>query len=112
MKSMSQRSQLVNTEEEEVIFFEGWTPDNLPIIADLRQNHRLADVHEFAIEPAMKGILDEVSAHRLSRAQLNECCIGIGITGHTTHCNSIQNTHIRYTHKLKSIYCQKKANNC
>lgn len=69
---MSQRSQLVNTEEEEVIFFEGWTPDNLPIIADLRQNHRLADVHEFAIEPAMKGILDEVSAHRLSRAQLNE----------------------------------------
>ena len=72
MKAMSQRSQLVNTEEEKVIFFEGWTPDNLPIIADLRQNHKLADVHEFAIEPAMKGILDEVSAHRLSRAQLNE----------------------------------------
>lgn len=100
---MSQRSQLVNTEEEEVIFFEGWTPDNLPIIADLRQNHRLADVHEFAIEPAMKGILDEVSAHRLSRAQLNELL-------YRYWYNRSYNTLQQYSEYVHPLYPQIKIN--
>lgn len=69
---MTDRNQWANTEEEKVIFFEGWTPDNLPEIANMRLNHKLTSVHELAIEPSMKALLDKVATTNYSRDDLNE----------------------------------------
>jgi hypothetical protein len=71
MNPILQRKQWSNTEEEQIIFFEDWTPDNLPAIANLRQNNKLANVHEFAIEPGMKAILNKLIMHKFSYSELN-----------------------------------------
>ena len=68
---MTNRNQWANTEEEKIIFFEEWTPDNLSAIANMRFNHQLAPVHELAIEPGMKRLLNEIATVRYSRQDIN-----------------------------------------
>ena len=58
---MTSRKQWANTKEEQIIFFEEWSPDNLAEIANMRLNHQLTPVHELAIEPGMKALLDKLA---------------------------------------------------
>ena len=71
-KTMINRNQWTNTEEEKIIFFEEWTPKNLSEIADMRVNNQLTPVHEFAIEPGMKALLDKLATKKYSYHDLNK----------------------------------------
>ena len=72
IKTMKNRNQLANTEEEKIIFFEEWAPDNLSAIANMRFNHQLTPVHELAIEPGMKALLDKLATKNYSYHDLNK----------------------------------------
>jgi len=69
---MTNRSQWANTEEEKIIFFEEWAPNNLSEIANMRINGQLTPVHELAIEPGMKSLLNNLATNNYSYHDLNK----------------------------------------
>ena len=69
---MATRDKWANTEEEKIIFFDGWTAENLTEIANMRRNQQLTPVHELAIEPGMRKLLDKIANTNYSRQALDK----------------------------------------
>ena len=95
---MTNRNQWANTEEEKIIFFEEWTPKNLSEIANMRVNNQLTSVHEFAIEPGMKALLNKLATKNYSYHDLDKFLHNYWLTRTYT----VLQKYSEYHHPLKT----------
>ena len=96
MNSLSKRESWANTPEEKIVFFDGWTPTNIIEIANMRSCGKFSHVHEVAIHPEMRQILDAIADKKVGISDSTRILSAYWVN----RARTVLEAYTRYNHPL------------